>query len=60
VECLWPGSAAASELADAGDIPFYESHGEARAASGLYADVIRKREHMLPIARALWKAAGEG
>ncbi len=33
--------------------PFYERHGEARVRSGHYAQVIRLREHMLPLARAL-------
>jgi len=59
-ELLRPVSAAAPDLADAGEVPFYESHGEARKAAGHYSDVIRRREHMLPIVRTLWKAAAEG
>lgn len=58
-ELLRPVSAVAPDLADAGEVPFYESHGEARRAAGHYSDVIRRREHMLPILRTLWKAAGE-
>jgi hypothetical protein len=38
--------------------PFYERHGEARVAAGLYERVIRYREHMLPLAAALAEAAG--
>lgn len=60
VEWLRPVSEAAPDLADPGEVPFYESHGEARRASGHYADVIREREHVLPLVRTLWKTAGEG
>lgn len=35
------------------DPPYYEKHGEARVAAGYYARVLRYREHMLPLARAL-------
>lgn len=38
-------------------IPFYESHGESRVAAGKYAHVIRRREHMLPLAADLWRHA---
>ncbi|MFA6959245.1 MAG: hypothetical protein WC205_00670 [Opitutaceae bacterium] len=34
-------------------VPFYEKHGERRASSGLYHEVIRLRQHMVPLARAL-------
>ncbi len=60
VEWLRPAPDAAPDLADLDEIPFYESHGEARAASGHYSDVIREREHVLPIARTLWRTAMEG
>ncbi len=33
--------------------PFYETHGAARVASGLYAEVIRYDRHIRPLARAL-------
>jgi hypothetical protein len=36
-----------------GPPPFYERHGEARVAAGVYARVLRQREHVLPIAEAL-------
>ena len=59
MECLRPVSEFTAHLAEAGEIPFYESHGEARKESGHYAEVIRRREHVLPLARALWKIAGD-
>ncbi len=37
----------------AGDVPFYERHGERRVAEGAYARVLRRDEHVLPIAEAL-------
>lgn len=43
----------------AGKRPFYEEHGERRAQSGHYRQVIRFEEHMRPIARAL-KALATG
>ncbi len=33
--------------------PFYERHGAQRVAEGYYKRVLRQREHILPIARAL-------
>jgi len=33
--------------------PYYERHGERRRAEGVYTRVIRFREHVLPVARAL-------
>ncbi len=39
---------------DATDVrPFYETYGERQVAAGIYTDVIRFREHMAPLARAL-------
>jgi hypothetical protein len=37
--------------------PFYETHGEARVREGKYPEAIRYREHILPIAEALARAA---
>ena len=37
----------------ADDRPFYETHGEKQVAAGHYTSVIRHREHVWPIARAL-------
>lgn len=42
------------------EVPFYERHGELRKANGSYSEVIKFREHMLPIAKALYAyAAGK-
>lgn len=34
--------------------PFYERHGERRVAEGVYDRVLRFREHVVPVAEALW------
>jgi hypothetical protein len=34
-------------------VPFYERHGERRVAEGAYARVLRRDEHIVPIAEAL-------
>jgi len=36
------------------EVPFYERHGEGRVAAGKYGQVLRRRQHVLPLARALW------
>jgi hypothetical protein len=52
VECLRP-------VRNYGDIfrrdakPYYEEYGEKRVAEGKYGEVIRYREHVLPLAKAL-------
>jgi hypothetical protein len=43
----------ASALSVGGAPPFYERHGERRVAEGAYASVLRRREHVLPIAESL-------
>lgn len=35
--------------------PFYEQHGESRVTGGYYQQVIRYREHVKPLAEALWR-----
>ena len=52
IECLRPvtnGDMAASRVG----APFYEQYGERQVASGLYADVIRARDHIDPLVAAL-------
>jgi hypothetical protein len=39
---------------DAGEVPYYETYGEQRVAAGAYDRVLRFREHLLPLADALW------
>lgn len=35
--------------------PFYEQHGARQVAAGKYPRVLRRAEHVLPLARALWE-----
>jgi hypothetical protein len=51
VECLRPVSHGDAPFESA--TPFYEQYGEGRVAEGLYAQVIRYREHIRPLADAL-------
>jgi AcrR family transcriptional regulator len=37
--------------------PFYESYGERQVAAGIYREVIRFREHMVPLAEGLGRRA---
>lgn len=48
--------AARTEARDglADEIPFYERHGERRVAAGKYGRVLRRQEHVLPLARRIW------
>lgn len=42
------------------DVPEYERHGEDLVAAGEYASVIRYRQHVAPLARALVSFARRG
>lgn len=54
VECLRPVNAERAPFAFLdGDIPFYEAYGEKQVGAGNYTQVLRYREHMLPLAEAL-------
>lgn len=54
VECLRPVNAERPPLAFLnGDKPFYEAYGEKQVGAGNYNQVLRYREHMLPLAEAL-------
>ena len=55
-ECLYPVDAMADRAVHP-DIPFYERHGEKRCQEGVYKNVIRYRQHVRPIAEALWHHA---
>ena len=59
-EWLWPAPTDATAAAASADPPFYERRGELRRAAGVYTEVLRRREHVAPIARALaaWGDAG--
>ena len=58
VECLRPVSNNGIDF-DLRDKPYYERCGEERVAAGLYRDIIRYREHVLPLAKALRKSVSE-
>ena len=38
-------------------VPYYETYGEKQKAAGRFHHVIRYREHILPLAQAMWRAA---
>jgi len=40
--------------------PFYESYGERQVAAGIYREVIRFRDHMVPLAEGLGRRAARG
>jgi hypothetical protein len=58
VECLRPVAEGGSRR-DANRIPFYEQYGEQQVAAGLYAEVIRARDHMDPLFGALGRHVEE-
>ncbi|HET6978331.1 MAG TPA: hypothetical protein VFI24_18515 [Pyrinomonadaceae bacterium] len=53
VECLRPVSNESGTTWTTGEPLFYELYGEKLVAAGRYDRVIRYREHMLPLARAI-------
>lgn len=58
VECLRPAGGALAGHEEAGPKPFYELHGERQVKAGLYSQVIRRREHLAPIAEHLRRHVG--
>jgi hypothetical protein len=52
VECLRPVNSHNHD-SSAHEKPFYEEYGERQVKAGFYSDVLRYREHMLPLAEAL-------
>jgi hypothetical protein len=55
VECLRPVSNRAGVLRQSAEPLFYELYGAKLVAAGHYSQAIRFREHMLPLAEAIWK-----
>jgi hypothetical protein len=53
VECLRPVTGSFSTHFPDEYVPFYERYGEVLAALGRYAEVIRYREHYLPVVKSL-------
>ncbi len=59
-ECLRPVDPEGAHGGNSPDVPYYERYGEQRVALGVYDRVIRFREHVLPLADALWSHSGNG
>ena len=55
VECLRPVNNRDGVVRQSDEPPFYELYGAKLVAAGRYAQAIRYREHMLPLAEAIWK-----
>jgi hypothetical protein len=53
-ECIRPSDAWDRYAWPVDEVPYYESYGEKRVAEGVYPRVLRFREHVLPLADALW------
>ena len=53
-ECLWPVDLDDPYGWDPDRTPYYESYGAQRVASGAYAHVLTFRDHVRPLADALW------
>jgi hypothetical protein len=53
-ECLWRVDLADPYGWDPDCIPYYESYGAQRVARGAYQQVVTFREHVKPLADALW------
>jgi hypothetical protein len=53
-EHLWPVDLSDPYGGAADRVPFYESYGAQRVASGAYEHVVTFREHVRPLADALW------
>ncbi|HEX2093322.1 MAG TPA: hypothetical protein VHG28_13020 [Longimicrobiaceae bacterium] len=60
LECLRPVDIEDRTGWTAEEPPFYERHGEKRVAAGVYDRVLRFREHVLPVAEALWDHSTRG
>lgn len=59
VECLRPVTTAQALDAFRAELPFYERYGEQRVQEGRYTEIIRYRQHVLPV-RAAIEAAVHG
>lgn len=53
-ECLWPVDLMDPYGWDPERVPYYESYGAQRVATGAYEQVVTFREHVKPLADALW------
>lgn len=55
VECLRPAGGAYVNRWATDDAPFYERYGEMLVVAGVYERTIRRREHLDPLAEAVWR-----
>jgi AcrR family transcriptional regulator len=60
VECFRPADPEAEVERLVADPPYYERYGERQVAAGYYEEVLRFREHFLPVARALRELGRSG
>lgn len=59
IECLRPAGNNEIDL-EQNRKPYYEEYGEKQVAAGHYRDIIRYREHMLPLTKALRQLVSSG
>lgn len=59
-ECMRPVKNPGNYEERFNEVPFYEHHGERQRAAGFYKQVIRYREHLVPIAEALRRHVAGG
>jgi hypothetical protein len=57
-ECLGPATAPSPTMRFEEELPYYERYGETRVREGRYADIIRYRDHVRPVAVAIADALG--
>lgn len=60
LECLRPATALRPEDGLPDQTPFYEEFGQARVKEGHYHEILRRRQHILPLAEALYRHAQAG
>lgn len=60
IECLRPADPEAELESLVEDPPYYERYGEGQVAAGRYQQVLRFREHFLPLARTLREVGRTG
>jgi len=59
MEYLWPVDLCDPYGWDPDSTPFYERYGAERVASGVYSNVVTFREHLKPLADALWNHSAD-
>lgn len=59
-ECLRPAAPLRPEDGLPDQTPFYEEFGQARVHEGRYDEILRRRQHILPLAEALYRHVQAG